>query len=121
MTVTDAVTAIAVGSGDMPVLATPMMIALMENAAMLAVKNKLPEGCTTVGGHIESSYLKLSKMPSRLNITRLCGADCSSSFFFPFSLEAGSYHLLTQFMNMGEDFTFPLSRRLLETIDIVTQ
>jgi len=30
------VTAIAVGSGDMPVLATPMMMALMENAAMLA-------------------------------------------------------------------------------------
>jgi predicted thioesterase len=35
LTVTDAVTAIAVGSGDMPVLATPMMMALMENAAML--------------------------------------------------------------------------------------
>ena len=38
LTVTDAVTAMAVGSGDMPVLATPMMMALMENAAMLAVK-----------------------------------------------------------------------------------
>ena len=62
MTVTDAVTAITVGSGDMPVLATPMMMALMENAAMLAVKNKLPEGCTTVGGHIESSHLKPSKI-----------------------------------------------------------
>jgi len=60
-------------------------------------------------------------MPSRLNITRLCGAECSSSFFFPFSLEAGSYHLLTQFMNMGKDFTFPLSRRLLEAIDILLQ
>lgn len=35
LTVTDAVTAITVGSGDMPVLATPMMMALMENAAML--------------------------------------------------------------------------------------
>ena len=41
--------------------------------------------------------------------------------FVPYSLEAGSYHLLTQFMNMGEDFTFPLSRRLLEAIDIVAQ
>ena len=38
LTITDAVTAIAVDSGDMPVLATPMMMALMENAAMLAVK-----------------------------------------------------------------------------------
>ena len=62
LTVTDAVTAIAVGSGDMPVLATPMMMALMENAAMLAVKNELPEGCTTVGGHIESSHLRPSKI-----------------------------------------------------------
>ena len=60
--VTDAFTAIAVGSGDMPVLATPMMMALMENAAMLAVRDHLPEGCTTVGGHIESSHLKPSKV-----------------------------------------------------------
>ena len=52
LTVTDDVTAITVGSGDMPVLATPMMMALMENAAMLAVVDELPEGCTTVGGHI---------------------------------------------------------------------
>ena len=62
LTITDAVTAIAVDSGDMPVLATPMMMALMENAAMLAVVNELPEGYTTVGGHIESSQLKPSKI-----------------------------------------------------------
>ena len=62
LTVSDAVTAKTVGSGDMPVLATPMMMALMENAAMLAVQNELPEGCTTIGGHIESSHLKPSKI-----------------------------------------------------------
>ena len=62
LTVTDAVTAITVGSGDMPVLATPMMMALMENAAMLAVADELPEGCTTVGGHIGSSHLKPSNI-----------------------------------------------------------
>ena len=60
--VTDTVTAIKMGSGDMPVLATPAMMALMENAAMLAVDDELPEGCTTVGGHIESSHLKPSKI-----------------------------------------------------------
>ena len=60
--VTDAVTAIKAGSGDMPVLATPMMMALMENAAMLAVREQLPEGCTTVGGHIESSHLRPSRI-----------------------------------------------------------
>ena len=69
LTVTDAVTAIAIGSGDMPVLATPMMMALMENAAMLAVKDELPEGCTTVGGHIESSHLKPSKVGDKISAT----------------------------------------------------
>ena len=65
LTVTQAVTAIEMGSGDMPVLATPAMMALMENAAMLAVADHLPEGSTTVGGHIASSHLK----PSRLGDT----------------------------------------------------
>ena len=62
MIVTEADTAIKMGSGDMPVLATPVMMALMENAAMLAVADHLPEGCTTVGGHIASSHIKPSKL-----------------------------------------------------------
>ena len=62
LTVTEAVTAIEMGSGDMPVLATPAMMALMENAAMLAVADHLPEGSTTVGGHIASSHIKPSKL-----------------------------------------------------------
>lgn len=58
LTVTEALTAKAMGSGDLPVLATPAMMALMENAAMTAVAPELPDGSTTVGGHIESSHLK---------------------------------------------------------------
>lgn len=69
LTVNDAVTAIQMGSGDMPVLATPAMMALMENAAMLAVKDALPDGCTTVGGHIESSHLKPSKIGDKITAT----------------------------------------------------
>lgn len=69
LVVNDAVTAISVGSGDMPVLATPSMLALMENAAMLAVADALPEGCTTVGGHIESSHLKPSKIGDKVFAT----------------------------------------------------
>ena len=69
ITVTEAVTAIKMGSGDMPVLATPAMMALMENAVMLAVASELPEGSTTVGGHIESSHLKPSKIGDKVSAT----------------------------------------------------
>lgn len=58
LVVADGNTAIALGSGDMPVLATPAMMSLMENAAMLAVASELEDGETTVGGHIESSHLR---------------------------------------------------------------
>ena len=69
LTVTQAVTAIEMGSGDMPVLATPAMMALMENAAMLAVAGHLPEGSTTVGGHIASSHIKPSKLGDTVTAT----------------------------------------------------
>ena len=55
--VTSAHLAQQLGSGDLPVLGTPAMLALMENAAMLAVAPCLPESSTTVGGQIESTHL----------------------------------------------------------------
>lgn len=69
LTVTDDVTAVKMGSGDMPVLATPAMMALMENAAMMAVAKELPEGSTTVGGHIESSHLRPTKVGDKVTAT----------------------------------------------------
>lgn len=47
-----------VGSGDLRVLATPMMMALMENAAMLCVAGELDADSSTVGGQISSSHIK---------------------------------------------------------------
>lgn len=69
LTVTNTNTAQTIGSGDLPVLATPAMLALMENAAMLAVANYLDEGATTVGGHINSSHLKPSKVGATVEAT----------------------------------------------------
>ncbi len=69
LTVSEVFTAIQMGSGDMPVLATPAMMTLMENAAMLAVKDELPEGDTTVGCQIESSHLKPSKTGDKVTAT----------------------------------------------------
>ena len=64
--VTPSLPAAALGSGDLPVLATPAMIALMENAAMLAVASLLPEGSTTVGSLINVSHLKPSAIKSTI-------------------------------------------------------
>ena len=52
--------AVTMGSGDLPVFATPAMVALMENAAMSAVAAELPEGSTTVGAKIDVSHVRPS-------------------------------------------------------------
>ena len=66
MRVMEGNTAEFIGSGDMAVLATPVMVALMENAAMLAVATKLDEGDTTVGSAISTSHLKPSKVGAHI-------------------------------------------------------
>lgn len=53
-------TAAAMGSGDLAVFATPAMIALMENAAMRAVADALPDGATTVGAEMNVTHIKPS-------------------------------------------------------------
>ncbi len=55
-------TAAAFGSGSVTVLATPMMVTLMENAALKAVEKALPEGYTTVGTHLEVSHKAATPM-----------------------------------------------------------
>jgi len=47
--VADADTATAVGSGDVPVLATPRLLALAEAAAVAAISPSLQPGLTSVG------------------------------------------------------------------------
>ena len=48
--------AIAMGSGSLPVFATPSMVALMEKAASNACAELLEEGETTVGTYIAVSH-----------------------------------------------------------------
>jgi len=55
-TVVESNTAAAVGSGLVPVFATPYMIALMENSAVNAVTNYLEAGQGTVGTHLNVSH-----------------------------------------------------------------
>ena len=54
--VTEDKTAAAVGSGLVPVFATPYMVALMENAAVNAVQAGLDAGQGTVGTKLEVTH-----------------------------------------------------------------
>ena len=62
-------TAVALGSGDMEVFATPAMVALMENAAMNAVAPHLEAGQTTVGTEISTTHIKASAPGATITAT----------------------------------------------------
>ncbi|MDD3346510.1 hotdog domain-containing protein [Oscillibacter sp.] len=55
-TVTEELTAAAVGSGALPVLGTPFMAAMMENAAMTVLQSFLDEGLGSVGIHLDITH-----------------------------------------------------------------
>lgn len=58
LVVTDADTAIAHGSGSVPVLSTPRIVALSEQAAIAAIADRLPPGVTTVGMRVQIDHLR---------------------------------------------------------------
>jgi len=64
LVVSDADTAIALGSGDVGVLGTPRVVALVEEAACAAIAGTLPEDRTTVGAHIDMKHLAPSPVGS---------------------------------------------------------
>ena len=53
----DGDTAIAMRSGSVPVLATPRVIALGEEACVAVVDGRLDEGATTVGQRVQIDHL----------------------------------------------------------------
>jgi fluoroacetyl-CoA thioesterase len=67
-TVTGADTAAAVGSGEVPVLATPRVLALAEQATVAAVAGALEAGATTVGVRVELDHLAPSPVGAELEV-----------------------------------------------------
>lgn len=57
LTVTEADTAVALGSGDVPVLGTPRLIALCEQACCEAIAGTLDDAETTVGMRVQFDHL----------------------------------------------------------------
>lgn len=58
LTVGEDDTARAMGSGDVPVLASPRLVALAEQASVRAIAQCLPEGKTSVGAWVELDHLE---------------------------------------------------------------
>jgi fluoroacetyl-CoA thioesterase len=69
--VTDSDTAVALGSGDVEVLGTPRVLALLEAATVAAVAGTLDPNLTTVGTRVELDHLA----PSPLGATVRAGAE----------------------------------------------
>lgn len=68
-TVVESNTAAAVASGDMKVFATPMMVALMENAALTALAPYLNEGESTVGISVNVKHTRASAIGRNITAT----------------------------------------------------
>lgn len=75
ITVTEEKTAQAMGSGTLPVFATPAMIALMENTASKSVEAKLDEGAGTVGTLINVKHVAATPVGMVTCETKLVEVD----------------------------------------------
>ena len=61
-------TAKSVGSGELEVLATPKMCALMEECAYKAIKPELEEGATTVGTMLNIKHVSATPVGMKVKI-----------------------------------------------------
>src|ERR1700730_5723629 len=76
MVVTDAHTAPRIGSGRVPVLATQVMINLMEAAALDCVEALLPDGHQSLGIHLDVTHNAATPVGMRVVATaRLVGVE----------------------------------------------
>ncbi|SDQ41431.1 thioesterase family protein [Thermostaphylospora chromogena] len=62
-------TAQKVGSGDVPVLATPRLLAFAEAVTVQAIREHLEPGQTTVGVHVELDHLAASPVGTHVEVT----------------------------------------------------
>ena len=67
--VTDDDTAAAVGSGSLPVLGTPRLLAWLEAATCACLAPVLPEGSTSVGTRVQVEHLAASAVGAEVEVS----------------------------------------------------
>jgi fluoroacetyl-CoA thioesterase len=67
--VTEDDTALALGSGDVPVLATPRLLTMFEAATVVAVSEQLESGQTTVGTRVAVDHQVAVAVGDEVDIT----------------------------------------------------
>ena len=66
LTVEEGDTALAIGSGDVPVLATPRLVTLVEKASVAAIGDKLGPDKTSVGYEVQLAHLSPTPVGSEV-------------------------------------------------------
>jgi fluoroacetyl-CoA thioesterase len=89
LTVTDADTAQALGSGDVPVLGTPRVLALAEAATVAATAAKLAPGTTTVGTRVELEHTAASPVGATVTATATLAKVDGRRLLFEVRVAAG--------------------------------
>lgn len=68
-TVTEEMTASDLGSGEVSLLGTPALVALVERTAMASVNPALEEGATTVGARVELDHVAPTLVGATVSVT----------------------------------------------------
>jgi len=89
MTVADGDTAVALGTGDVPVVATPRVVALAEEATVEAVRDELAGGETTVGYRVQFDHLAPTAVGGRVQAEATLEAVESRRLTFRVSVSDG--------------------------------
>jgi len=70
----DGDTAVALGSGSLPVLATPRLLAWCEAASCAALHGGLPEGSSSVGTSVRLEHLAPSRVGEQVTVDAVVAA-----------------------------------------------
>ena len=87
-TVTEDMTAAALGSGGLPVFGTPSLIAMVENAAFTYLQQELPEGKSTVGTKVDMAHVSPSPVGMEVTVTVEVTAISANGKMIDFAVKA---------------------------------